>query len=114
MMSRKFWYSLIVAAVVVSVGITLTSAQVAKKSLNEGALIDQLQALRTSVVVYKVKTKNFPDNLHTAIREIDSAAPGIWTVDEKNSIIIDPFGNPYYYDSSTGHVNTTTSAYNNW
>ncbi len=88
---------------------------------NQKAMFFQLQAIRTSVNLYKAINKVTPSLLAVVADEeykfpnediprryLSGAA-----VNDKGQIL-DPFGNPYFYDPATGWVRSSTSGYEFW
>ncbi len=130
--------------VLIIIGIMLVGAityvQKAKRVIKEYAMISELSNFRTSILMYFIINKKFPESLTQMVEEkvivpfrdrgaIDkvkdlnkgiSLQPGSMIIDrtylEKISIdsegrIFDPFGKPYLYDKEQGRVKSSTSGY---
>ena len=115
-MTRKKWYTLIVAAVILSFGITAAVAQSAKKAEKEQTLVFQLKQLRTSVQIYVKVNKQTPADLLSAMEaKYDFGQPLHWPFDKnENGEPVDSFGNLYAYDSETAWVSSQTKGYEGW
>jgi len=128
------------------IGILLVGAityfQRATKVVKEYALVSELGNIRTSVLLYFVINKKFPDSLKQmvdekiilpfqdteAIKKMTGNAgitvqTGTIIIDrtylekmsmDKEGNILDPFGNPYTYDARLGKVSSSTQSYGGW
>lgn len=129
------------------VGILLVGAiiyiQRATRVVKEYAMISELGNIRTSVLLYFVVNKRFPNSLKQmvdekiilpfqdteAIKKMAGGNAGIAVqtgtiiIDrtylerismDKQGNILDAFGNPYNYDPRLGKVASSTSAYVGW
>lgn len=120
---KRKWYeglsvTLIVIAVAFLVGSNVYYQQRAGK---QRALFYQLQILRNSLNLYKMVNRKNPENLKvlaTGIykfpgdeltrRYVDNAP-----IDARGEVV-DPFSNPYDYDSATGWLRSSTRGYEFW
>ncbi len=126
------------------IGILLVGAityfQKATRVIKEYAMMSELSNIRTSILMYFVINREFPESLTQMVEEkiivpfrdrkaIDkmkglekeiSLQPGSIIIDrtylEEMSIdskgrILDPFGKPYLYDKELGRVKSSTSGY---
>lgn len=112
---------LLVAIALITFAIVIVSNHYESRIQNQKLLFYQLQAIRTSVNLFKAITKRNPTDLkELAVAEyvfpgedrprryiqiLDTAADGG---------DIDPFGNPYLYDPKTGWARSTTKGYEYW
>ena len=128
------------------IGILLVGAityfQRATKVVKEYALVSELGNIRTSVLLYFVINKKFPDSLKQmvdekiilpfqdteAIKKMTGNAgitvqTGTIIIDrtylekmsmDKEGNILDPFGNPYNYDARLGKVSSSATGYGGW
>ena len=132
--------ALIIVCILVVGGITYI--QRATKVVKEYALISELGNIRTSILLYFVINKKFPDSLKQmvsekiilpfqdteAIKKMTGNAgitvqTGTVIIDrtylekmsmDKEGNITDSFGNPYNYDARLGKVSSSTSGYGAW
>lgn len=92
-----------------------------RKISNQRAMFYQLEAIRTSVNLFKAINKRNPTNLQELIIG-QYSFPG---EEMKHSYLqyppggdskdfLDPFGNPYAYESLSGWVRSTTRGYEFW
>ncbi|PIR17789.1 MAG: hypothetical protein COV46_02770 [Deltaproteobacteria bacterium CG11_big_fil_rev_8_21_14_0_20_49_13] len=117
----KFEWAIIavvlVAAIVVAFGIYSK-----RDSVNKGKiLISELDNIRSAVTMYKTLNKANPPTLEALTKLNYSFEPGQTgkAYLEKVTIstggqLVDPFGNPYKYDSKNGWVISTTKGYDKW
>lgn len=119
---RKGWENAaLVAVVIVTVALMLASIRFERLVGNQKLLFYQLQALRTSVNLFKAMTKRNPASLaELANSEYSFEGENIsrpylelQPINKKGEIV-DPFGRPYTYDSGTGWVRSRTSGYEFW
>ena len=115
-MTRKRAYGLIGLAVLVAVGVTGVRVSYAKKATREQAMIYELKQLRSAVQIYTMASKIRPPDLKTALDAKFGFGPGVqWTMKRNNDQQpVDPFGNAYAYDTSTGWVASTSPGYEKW
>ena len=98
-----------------------TAVYFEKKLSDQKAMYYQLQALRTSVNLYKAINKKNPESLNVLIDEEyqfpDEDLPRRYltnpTVNGRGEIV-DPFGRPYLYSPVTGWVRSSTPGYEYW
>lgn len=119
---------------VVAINTFIGNARIAK----ETALRYELGNIRMAIVLYIVHHRRYPESLNELINreyllpsgEQKSVAAGGEVIYEAKSVIsrpylemaavdkkgnpIDPFGNPYIYDSKSGRVKTSTKNYERW
>lgn len=129
------------------VGILLVGAityiQRATRIVKEYAMISELGNVRTSILLYFVINKKFPDSLKQMVSEkiilpfqdtedlkkMAGGNPGITfqtgtiIIDrtylermalDKEGNVLDSFGNPYNYDPRLGKVSSSTPGYGGW
>lgn len=115
-MNRKRWYSLIGLAVAVALSITGVSIQISKKSEKEKTLIYQLQELRQAVQIYVQVHRQKPPSLAVALdARYSFGHPFQWKfARDALGMPIDPFGNPFQYDTNTGWIRSITKEYESW
>lgn len=115
-MNRKRWYSVIVVAIVVALAFTGISIQMARKSEKEKTLIYQLQQLRQTVQIYVQVNHQRPSSLVVALgAQYSFGHPFQWKFERSAlGIPMDPFGNPFQYNSNSGWVRSATAGYENW
>ena len=120
----------------------ITYLQRATKVIKEYAMISELGNIRTSILLYFVINKKFPDSLKQMVNEkiilpfqdtealkkmAGNASIAVQTgsiiIDrtylekismDKEGNILDPFGNPYNYDARLGKVLSSTPSYGGW
>lgn len=115
-MTRKKAYSLVGLAVVLALGITWVKISQARKAEQEQALLFELKQLRAAVEIYATASKVKPQDLPTALDAKFGFGQGVkWTVkrDDKG-LPLDPFGNPYTYNTDNGWVASATPGYEKW
>lgn len=131
----------------IMVGILLIGAityfQRATTVVKEYALISELSNIRTSILLYCVINKKFPDSLKQmldekillpfhdteTLKKMAGQSPdlnlqtGTIIIDraylekiamDKDGNITDPFGNPYNYDARLGKISSSTPNYGGW
>lgn len=117
---KKEKWVLAVAAVVTFI-LMLSSLSFERQMSNQKLMFYQLQAIRTSVNLYKAITRNNPSSL-AELATSEYQFPGEeqkrpYLVDPTingNGVVVDPFGNPYIYDTRTGWVRSSTKGYELW
>ncbi|MFQ5585810.1 MAG: prepilin-type N-terminal cleavage/methylation domain-containing protein [Thermodesulfobacteriota bacterium] len=121
----------------------ITYYQRATRVIREYAVISELENIRTSILLYFVLNKRYPKSLKemmsekiilpfhdtNSVKGITGAQnelppqTGAIIIDrtylEKISLdaegnLIDPFGNPYVYDSKLGKIRSSTEGYRSW
>jgi len=115
-MNRKRWYPLISLAVVMAFVITGISIQIARKSEKEKTLIYQLQELRQVVRIYVQVHHQIPPSLPVALdAQYSFGHPFQWKfARDALGMPLDPFGNSFQYDTSTGWARSKTLGYEEW
>jgi len=90
-----------VSAIVIAT-LWLSLALYAKRDqvYKEKILMQELTAMRSAVTTYILQHRTVPQNL--------------WPIVQNPWFQQDPFGNVYYYDAETGHIQSTTAPYQNW
>ena len=121
MVRRNMERLIFVAVAVLTVGVLIASINFERRMSNQKLLFYQLQAIRTSINLYKAIERRNP----TSLVELDRAEYQFPDEEMKrrfleipckspNGVCNDPFGNPYVYDSKTGWVRSSTSGYALW
>ncbi|MDP2682909.1 MAG: hypothetical protein Q8P28_08930 [Deltaproteobacteria bacterium] len=137
-------FEMLLALIIVGILLigAITYIQRATKIVKEYALISELGNIRTSVLLYFVINRKFPDSLKQMVSEKiilpfqDTEAikkmagnagvtvqTGTIIIDrtylekiamDKDGNITDPFGNPYNYDARLGKISSSTFNYGGW
>jgi len=107
----------VVVALALALGVGLYSGR--SKVKKSQLLIQELSMLRSSVSLYNMINRHLPANLEGLVDstyQVNSLSrPYVEFVHRSgDGKIIDPFGNPYSYDSRSGWVCSTTSNYSRW
>ncbi len=107
----------ILAGAVVAFGINRAQSKAEKGNL----LISELEQIRSAVTMYKTLNKSNPPDLVSLTKMSYTFAPGeapknyLANIKEnKKGQLIDPFGNPYKYDTKSGWVSCMTEGYSKW
>lgn len=107
----------LVAALVMAFGI-YTKRDATKKGQ---ILLSELSNIRSAVTMYKTLNKANPPSLEALTKlnySFEPGQPGRPYLDKvitgKDGKVVDPFGNPYKYDSGSGWVISTSKGYNKW
>lgn len=107
----------IIAAVVVAFGISRAQSKAEKSKL----MISELEQMRAAITTYVTLNKTTPPDLVDLTKMTYSFAPGDQAKNYLSNIkvgkdgeLVDPFGNPYKYDSKTGWVSSSTKGYDKW
>ena len=111
----------LVAIALLTMAIMAVSIYYERQLSNQKAMFYQLQAIRTSVNLFKAINKTNVKDLATLTQEEytfpNEDMPRRYltgaTVDPSGKIL-DPFGNAYSYDIITGWVRSTTDGYEFW
>jgi hypothetical protein len=110
-----------VAVAILTVGVLIASINFERRMSNQKLLFYQLQAIRTSINLYKAIEKSNPSSLIELNRaEYEFPDESIKRrflevpCDSLQGGCNDPFGNPYFYDNKTGWVRSSTSGYALW
>ena len=120
--SRKwFEYLTVIALVGVVAFLAVSNIYYQNRSGKHKALLYQLQILRSSINLYKLINGQNPSDLvmlatsaykfpgeEYSRRYIDNAPM------DKSGKVVDPFGNPYYYDETNGWIRSATHGYEFW
>lgn len=120
-MKRNFERIALIAVAIATVGIMGLTVHFERQLSNQKAMFYQLQALRTSVNLYKAINRTNPPDLNALMFETyrfpgeDQSRRFLQssTTNEKGEIV-DPFDNPYIYDAATGWVQSSTEGYAYW
>ncbi len=115
-------YELFLIIVVVALTVLTASGiyQVRLQVKNSKLLINELQMLRSAISLYHVVNKSYPQELGDLLSEeysLENEEMGAYLKQmppTKQGLVIDPFGNPYYYDKQSGWVSTSSQGYTNW
>lgn len=119
---------------IIAINVFLGHGRIAR----ENALRYELTNIRTAVTLHAIKKKRYPESLQALMsaryllppgtdqaisakgnvsyedkRFISRAYLETAAVDSKGNPL-DPFGNPYRYDRSSGRVQSSTGGYENW
>lgn len=111
---------LLVAIAVITLAIVVASNHFEKRIQNQKLLYYQLQAIRTSVNLFKAINKRNPHSLNElAMAEYqfpgdDHSRRFIEILDASNGAPLDPFENPYIYEYDSGWVKSSTPGYEYW
>ena len=109
---------IVIVALVVTVSIGIYAGN---NRLNKSkALISELQAMRTGIMLYSKINGSTPPSLDVLAKEVYASDNGrdykFISKVHRNSKgeIIDPFGHAYSYSPSKGWVNSTTKGFERW
>lgn len=112
---------LLVAVAVITLAIVITSNHFENRIHNQKLLYYQLQAIRTSVNLFKAINKRNPHSLNElAVAEYqfpgdDHARRFIEILDaDHTGTPLDPFGHQYIYEFDSGWVRSSTPGYEYW
>lgn len=115
--SKKTWYGIIGATVVVAFLLTGFNIRGEQKAQKEYAMIYQLKQLREAVQIYQITNKSLPPELKAAlvVSRDGKAVPIQWSF-KKDSAgnPVDPFGTPYAFNGKSGWVSSKTHGYESW
>jgi len=117
----KFEWAIIavvlIAAIVVAFGIYTKRDGVRKGKV----LFSELENIRSAVTMYKTLNKANPPSLEALTKlnySFEPGQPGKPYLEKvkmgKEGNVLDPFGNPYKYDSKNGWVTSATKGYDKW
>lgn len=120
-MKRFYERCVLVAIALLTIAIMAVSIYYERQLSNQKAMFYQLQAIRTSVNLFKAINKDSVKDLATLAQEEyvfpNEEMPRRYltgaNIDSKGRIL-DPFGNAYFYDVMTGWVRSTTPGYEFW
>lgn len=116
---RKRDITILVVLIAIAATVLFVRVHLTDKSAKEGALIDQLRAVRSSVQLYLTLNKSMPENLTILTTEKYTIGDkmgfylGGVTVDNEN-YPLDAFGNRFTYNPSNGEVHSTTKGFESW
>ena len=120
--ARKWFEYLLVLAVIIVVSFLVGSnVYYQQRAGKQRVMFYQLQILRSAINLFKVVNKAAPHSLvELAVGYYKFPGEGLTKryienppIDEKGRVV-DPFGNPYYYDSKTGWIRCATQGYEFW
>ncbi len=105
---------LVILCLALGIGIFAGRTRVQKGRL----LMQELSMLRSSVSLFSVLNGRLPkslDELKDSKYTVDDMQkPYIEFFNDSNQSLVDPFGNPYAYDSSKGWVSSKSDGYERW
>lgn len=119
---RKWFERVAVIGLVLVVGsLAASNVYFQDKFGKQRMLFYQLQILRNSINLYKIINNKSPETL-------EMLATGVYKFPgedltkryienapiDKDGKVIDPFNKPYYYDSKTGWIRSSTTGYEFW
>lgn len=119
---KRMW-EILVLVVIVAAGIAFSAYVVMERGKvdKERQMIGELNALRSGVTLYTMVNKQRPTTLQDLISGTYEAGGSrlpyvVGLKDEvKNSgKFIDPYGNPYSYDTRKGWIYSSTQGYQKW
>lgn len=119
---RNWWENILLLVVFVGMlAFIINSYVLEQRTVKQRALFYQLMLMRQGINLYTTMEKKFPENLvelgvasytepesgihHRFVERLPINAEGA---------VIDPFGNPYRYDSKNGRMMSTTPGYEFW
>lgn len=118
---KKYERVLLIVVAVTTFVLMVVSLRFERNINNQKLLFYQLQAIRTSVNLFKAITRSNPADL-VELATSEYRFPGeeqkmryLSTISANNDgFIVDPFDNPYVYDRETGWVKSSTRGYELW
>jgi hypothetical protein len=118
MRKRKIEYVIFIVIALLTMGITGAAFRVEQRVAKQRIMFYQLQALRTSVNLFKSVLKRNPKSLRE-LAEAEFRFPGErrqrryldFAQINEEGLIVDPFGKPYVYDPNTGWVKSAMWRY---
>ncbi len=118
---RRSYFEIIAIVVLVSLTVVLGAGLYAGRatSLKSELLIHELSMMRSSLLVYKIINRRNAASLKQLATSTyyvaDDKRPYIDKLPPvRKGKIIDPFGNPYFYDPKTGWASSTTPGFVQW
>lgn len=116
---RKREIFAVVLIVLIAVLVLGVKFHMNNKAAKEAALLAELQNVRTSVELYITLNKTLPADMKALVDQkytmgekngnyLTGAKIG------KNGLPVDPFGNDFVYNPSTGKVTSGTKGYEGW
>lgn len=115
--SKKTWYGIICATVVVLFLITGMNIRGEQKAQKEYSMIYQLKQLRDAVQIYRVTNKALPPELKASlvVTKDGKVVPIQWAFKkDATGNPVDPFGAPYVFNAKNGWVSSKTPGYESW
>lgn len=112
---------IIMAVVAASIFTAISVYSSESKFFKDRILMYELESMRSAVITYKLLNKSNPSDLQQlvhmkysfSLNEKDRQYLGNVHTD-KEGFPIDPFGNRYVYDRTSGWVTSTTEGYKDW
>jgi len=110
---------IILLVIVIAVLVVGAKFHYNNKFAKEGAMLAELQTVRTAVRLYLTVNKRLPASLKDLVIEnynIEGNSGQYLTgvMVNKDNIPEDSFGNEFIYNKGTGRVNSGTTGYENW
>ena len=97
--------------------VTMYHAQLIRRAKGL-ALRADLQSLRASIEFFRATHGRYPGTLEEMLVEpiggVAGRPAGGWSLQDRGQQRVDAFGNPYYYDTTQGTVNSGTRGYETW
>lgn len=94
--------------IAVFIGVLYSKYQSLETASKQTVRSEEVKILNLAAILYKVKNGNFPKDIKAVLDEkyVDNASLKFLEPEKrlKNNILIDPLGNPYYYDNITGKI----------
>ena len=112
------WFVLLVVAGLV-IGAVFLKVQFSEQRYQEEALIAELKAIRTAISLHLILERRPPNRLTDLVEKKMALGPAprpflTHLSPNGEGKFIDPFGNPFQYNSQSGWVNSTTEGYKDW
>lgn len=119
---RPSWeWLVLIVVLVVSIGLVGATYNSQQKLEQQKSLHYQLQALRTGELLYKSINKTNPMSLEQLVKgsfRLADETQDRHYVEAQMKLaggkLVDPFGNPYLFDKSSGWIRSTTPGYEAW
>lgn len=102
--------------ILVAIGFSVTNLYFSYRVIQEETLIFQLKQLRTGVQIALKLEGRLPKSLANVVdMPFRVGARVEWKIKrDVTGKLLDPFGNPFAYDSVTGWVSSPTAGYESW
>jgi hypothetical protein len=120
-MRRKYERVALIVIAILTMAIMGVAIYFERQLSNQKAMFYQLQALRTSVNLYKAINKKNPKTLEALVNEDfkfpNEEVPRKYLQSppmDASGRVVDPFGDPYMYDSKTAWIRSSTMGYEYW
>ncbi len=121
MQKRTIERLVFIIVAVLTVGVMLASINFERRITNQKLLFYQLQALRTSINLFKAMERRNPESIAELARahyrfpeeRQQHRYIDLTEIDEEGRFL-DPFGHPYRYDAMSGWVRSSTPGYEYW